>query len=63
VRWQGHTIQGLLDNDPFEIPDLKAGARVEVEEDSLFDYILVKRDGKQEGNETGRLMERREATK
>ena len=58
MRWQGHTIRGILDNDPFEIPDLKAGAKVEVKEDSLFDYLLVKRDGTQEGNETARLMKR-----
>ena len=26
VRWQGHTIRGVLDNDPVEVPSLKAGA-------------------------------------
>jgi uncharacterized protein YegJ (DUF2314 family) len=60
VRWRGRTIRGILQNDPFEVPDLKAGARVEVKEDSLFDYILEKKDGTKEGNETRRLLERQE---
>jgi uncharacterized protein YegJ (DUF2314 family) len=59
VRWQGHTIRGILQNDPFEVPNLKSGAKVEVKDDSLFDYILEKKDGTQEGNETGRIMEER----
>jgi uncharacterized protein YegJ (DUF2314 family) len=58
VRWQGQTIHGILDNNPFDIPDLKAGAKIEVKEDALFDYLLVKGDGTQEGNETARLMKR-----
>jgi len=60
VRWQGRTIRGILQNDPFEVPDLKSGARVEVKEGSLFDYILEKKDGTKEGNETGRLIERQQ---
>jgi len=58
MQWQGHTIRGILDNDPFNIPGLKSGAKVEVKEDALFDYLLVKRDGTQEGNETAHLMKR-----
>ena len=56
VRWRGHTIHGILDNDPFDVPDLKAGAKVEVEDSLVFDYLLTKRDGTEEGNETGRLV-------
>jgi uncharacterized protein YegJ (DUF2314 family) len=56
VRWEGSTLHGILQNDPFEIPGLKAGARVEAQEDSLFDYLLTHPDGKREGNETSKLL-------
>jgi uncharacterized protein YegJ (DUF2314 family) len=58
VRWQGSTIEGILMNDPFEIPDLQAGARVRVRDQDIFDYILHKADGTTEGNETAELLER-----
>jgi len=57
VRWRGSTIEGILTNDPFKIPDLHAGARVGVREEDIFDYILHKADGTTEGNETGKLLE------
>jgi uncharacterized protein YegJ (DUF2314 family) len=56
VRWRGDTIDGILQNDPFEVPDLHAGARVEVRADAIFDYLLTKADGSEEGNETGKLL-------
>lgn len=59
VRWEGKTIRGILQNDPFEVPGLKAGAHVEVDEGALFDYALTRADGSTEGNETGKLMEKR----
>jgi uncharacterized protein YegJ (DUF2314 family) len=58
VRLNGDTIDGVLQNDPFEVPGLKAGARVEVYADAIFDYVLVKPDGSRGGNETGRLLEK-----
>jgi uncharacterized protein YegJ (DUF2314 family) len=58
VRWEGSTIKGILQNDPYEVPNLKAGARVDVDEKTIFDYILSKPDGTQEGNETGALIEK-----
>ena len=60
VRWEGRKIVGILKNDPFEVPGLKAGARVSAEESSLFDYILVKPDGSREGNETAALLEKQQ---
>ena len=54
------TIEGILDNDPFDIPTLKAGAKVRVKQDSLFDYIHVLPGGKFEGNETSPIIEREE---
>lgn len=57
-RWQGKKITGLLQNDPFDIPDLKAGQAVEVSESDVFDYIRVFADGHQEGNETAKLIQK-----
>jgi uncharacterized protein YegJ (DUF2314 family) len=59
VRWRGDAIDGILQNDPVAVPDLRAGARVEVRADAIFDYLLVKDDGSEEGNETGKLLHSR----
>ncbi|NOU29352.1 MAG: DUF2314 domain-containing protein [Polyangiaceae bacterium] len=57
VRWNGTKLEGILQNDPFEVPGLKKGARVSVEESSIFDYIYSHADGGVEGNETSKLLE------
>jgi len=49
-------IKGILNNDPFSIPDLQAGQIVHIKEGEVFDYIRTFPDGQQEGNETGELM-------
>jgi uncharacterized protein YegJ (DUF2314 family) len=59
VRWQGKKIEGILKSDPLVVQGLKAGERVEAEEASIFDYILKGPDGKTEGNETGRILQKR----
>jgi uncharacterized protein YegJ (DUF2314 family) len=59
VRWEGSRIFGVLQNVPQDVPGLKQGARVEVEESSIFDYLLQRQDGSQEGNETGVLLKQR----
>lgn len=59
TSWQGNTITGLLANEPFNIPTLKAGQIVEVPEADVFDYIRQHPDGTVEGNETGKLFEQR----
>ena len=56
TSWEGTTIHGLLQSDPYEVTGLRAGARVAVEESSVFDYILHKADGGTEGNETAKLL-------
>ncbi len=56
VSWTGTTIHGVLESDPYEVPGLKAGARVDVEESSIFDYIHHLADGGIEGNETAPLL-------
>lgn len=60
VSWNGNDIDGILKNDPFDVPSLKDGSRVEVQASKIFDYILKKKDGSSEGNETGKILEERE---
>lgn len=57
-RWRGSKITGLLQNEPFNIPDLHPGQTVIVSEDDVFDYMRVHADGTTEGNETAALIEK-----
>jgi uncharacterized protein YegJ (DUF2314 family) len=58
TTWQGDVIRGLLKNEPVNAPSLHGGQMVTVSQARLFDYIRRYPDGRQEGNETGRLIER-----
>jgi len=58
TRWEDESIEGILQNQPFYIKDLKSGSKVTVQQADIFDYVLYKPDGTQEGNETGRLIEK-----
>jgi hypothetical protein len=63
VSWEGPLFEGILENEPFEIADLKSGARVKSDESLVFDYVLYLADGRSEGNETGKIIEQREKAK
>jgi len=58
VSWKDAIITGILQNDPFNIPDLKAGAKVSNNETDIYDFIWRKQDGSEMGNETGKIIER-----
>ena len=58
TEWKGSDIRGLLKNEPFDIPDLHGGQIVQVQEANVFDYIRRYANGKEEGNETGRIIEK-----
>jgi len=58
TRWRGNTIDGILQNKPYYIKNLKSGAKVTVQQEDIFDYLLYKADGTTEGNETGKLIEK-----
>lgn len=59
TKWtNAKRLEGILQNDPFYIRKLKAGAKVTVAADEVFDYIFYHADGREEGNETGALMEK-----
>ena len=57
TTWNEGNITGILQNDPFEISNLKAGSIVSVKQKDIFDYILYKPGGSYEGNETGKIIE------
>ncbi len=59
VRWPGDTIEGVLVNDAFDVPGLRVGTRVQVRAEEIFDYLLKRRDGTFEGNDTEKLLEAR----
>ena len=56
--WPGTTLRGILQNRPVDVPDLDAGEEVYVKQADVFDYIRQHPDGRQEGNETGKLFEK-----
>jgi uncharacterized protein YegJ (DUF2314 family) len=58
IEWQGNSIKGLLKNEPFNVPSLHGGQIVEVSQEDIFDYIRNYPDGRQEGNETGAIIEK-----
>lgn len=60
VTWKGDVVDGILQNDPYEVSDLKAGARVTFRASDAFDYIHYHPDGREEGNGTGKILRRRE---
>ena len=60
LRWDDDHLNGVLQNDPFHIKDLKEGAKVSVKVGDAFDYILYHSDGTMEGNETGKLIEQQQ---
>lgn len=56
TKWKGNTIEGILQNEPVYVSNLKSGAKVKAKQKDIFDYILYKSDGTTEGNETGKLI-------
>lgn len=55
-KWQGEKIEGVLKNEPYEVPSLHAGQMVQVSQGKVFDYIRRYPDGKQEGNSTAAII-------
>lgn len=60
VTWKGERIEGTLQNSPALISGLKAGARVAFNESEVFDFLHYFPDGHTEGNETGKIIAKRE---
>ncbi len=56
MTWEGKVIKGLLKNEPYNIPGLKGGSEVIVDQNEVFDYIRNYPNATFEGNETGALI-------
>src|SRR6267142_1721231 len=57
TAWEGANIKGMLKNEPFNIPSLHGGQIVKVKQEDVFDFIRQYPDGRQEGNETGAIIQ------
>lgn len=60
TKWGPDYIEGILANDPFYVKTLHSGSRVRVTFADIYDYIWRHADGTQEGNESGKVLEKRE---
>jgi uncharacterized protein YegJ (DUF2314 family) len=59
TKWtNAKQIEGILQNDPYYIRSLKAGTKVTMKVEDVFDFIFYHADGREEGNETGALLEK-----
>lgn len=58
TSWDGDAISGLLKNEPHDIPSLHGGQMVKVSQSKVFDYIRRDADGHEDGNETGKILNR-----
>lgn len=63
TRWNGDAIEGLLKNEPVDVPELHAGQMVKVSQAKVFDYMRRYPDGRQEGNETSKIIARMQGAK
>ncbi len=61
LSWEGERIRGLLKNEPRQVARLQAGQEVTIAQKDVFDYWRIDAQGKGVGNETGPLIEARQA--
>lgn len=54
--WNDGRIKGTLSNDPQYRPDLRAGQKVEIGEDEVYDWLVSHTDGRMEGAYTNRVL-------
>jgi uncharacterized protein YegJ (DUF2314 family) len=59
--WKDGKIAGMLKNEPAAIPSMHAGQAVQVNQDKVFDYLRRYPDGRQEGDSTGKIIEKMNA--
>jgi hypothetical protein len=58
--WTGDVVHGRLENDPQAVKSLKLGAKVDVKQASIADYLWLRGDGTtKEGGESAEVLKRR----
>lgn len=55
--WEQTRLRGILNNTPYNVPELQRGEQVEVNMDEVFDYQYTHADGTEEGGETIKVIE------
>ena len=60
LRWHERSLEGILANDSIYDDKVRHGQRVTVEFDDIYDYLHYKPDGTEAGNETSKVLLRRE---
>ncbi|MEM6725316.1 MAG: DUF2314 domain-containing protein [Bacteroidota bacterium] len=56
LSWQGNSVEGILQNQPYYVPNLQAGQRIKRDPEDMYDYILQLSTDEYEGNETGEII-------
>jgi uncharacterized protein YegJ (DUF2314 family) len=61
TAWSGDVVTGNLENDPERVRGLRLGAKVQVKQRSIADYMWLRADGsRKEGGESADIFLRRE---
>lgn len=60
ASWKRDLLTGVLINTPEHVAHVKVGARVEVRQAEIFDYLHNRADGTVAGGETNRILEQQE---
>jgi len=58
--WRGSALEGVLQDEPFMLQNVRRGARVKLGEAEIYDWVILRSDGTSEGGETSKILERRE---
>ena len=62
--WTGEVLTGRLENEPYQVKALHLGAKVDVKQASVADYVWIDGTGKKkEGGESAAILQRREGNK
>lgn len=61
-KWNGNDLEGVLKNNPHDVPTLRSGQKVKVKLDQVLDYLHTFSDGRQVGNTTGPIIKRMQGT-
>lgn len=56
--WSDDRLAGVLVNEPYDVPELRRGDRVELSRADVFDYVWKREDGTREGNTTAPFLRR-----
>ena len=56
TSWKGDKIEGILNNKPYFIKNLRSGDRVTIHQKDIFDFLYHKANGQEVGDETTKVI-------